>query len=156
MHAFGLEEFTLWLLPTPLARSYGFEHTFQPKNLLLMRGDFVYAGGPRCNARAYLKFFPRETAGWTRKRSFWNLPGNPIEPTFLWQKPTYPFGFPMVTKPDPNGDIVITYPPSTTTLLRIPRTKKQCLDAGVLYIPQTKRTRHDRRSLCAKIKTQSW
>ena len=155
MHAFGLEEFTLWLFSTPLARSYGFEHTFGPKNMLLMRGDFLYAGGPGCNARAHLKFFPRETAGWTRKCSFWNLPGNTIQPIFLWQNPTYPFGFPMASEPNPNGDIEITYPPSTTTLLRI-RSQKQCREAAVLYVPDTKRTRHDRKELYRKIQTQAW
>ena len=156
IHAFGVSEFKLWLLPNPLARSYGFEHTFGPKNMLLMRGDFVHAGGAGFHPRGHMDFFPRETAGWTRKRSFWNLRANKIHPTFLWQKPTYPFGFPIVTEPNECGDVVITYPPNMTKLLQIPMSKKQCLAEGVLYIPEAKRTRHDRRALCGRIQSQSW
>ena len=97
IHGFGVDEFTLWLLPNPLARHYGFRHTFGAKNLLLMRGDFVHGGTPSKNPRGHIEFFPSEAAGWTRKKSFWNMKGNKIHPTFLWQKPTYPFGFPMAT-----------------------------------------------------------
>ena len=156
LHAFGVSEFKVWLLPNPLARSYGFEHTFAPKNMLIMRGDFVHAGGPGTSPRGHFEFFPRETAGWARKRSFWNQRGNNIVPTFLWQHPTYPFGFPNVADPDEQGWVVITYPPSMTRLLRIPMSKKQCDTEGVLYIPEANRTRHDRRALCAKIQSQSW
>jgi hypothetical protein len=132
------------------------EYTFGPQNLLLMRGDFVHAGGQGVNARAYMKFCPRETAGWTRQRSFWNLSGNKMHSTFLWQKPTYPFGFPSVTEPEANGNIVITYPPRNTRLLRTPMSKKQCVDDGLLYVPEAKHTRHARRALCAKLQYQSW
>ena len=156
VHAFGVSAYKLWLLPNPLARSYGFEHTFGPKNMLLMRGDFVHAGGAGYNPRAHMEFPPRETAGWTRKRSFWNLRAQKIHPTFLWQKPTYPFGFPIVAEPNEDGDVVISYPPNMTKLLRIPMSKKQCLAEGVLYIPESKRTRHERRALCTKLQSQSW
>ena len=156
VHGFGVDEFKLWLLPNPLARSYGFEHTFGPKQMLLMRGDFVHAGGPGRNPRGHLEFFPRETAGWNRKRSWWNLKGGKMAPTFLWQKPTFPFGFPNVTEPDVNGDIVMTYPPSLTKLLKTPMSQKQCETEGILYIPESKKVRHERRAACAKIQNQSW
>ena len=64
IHGFGVDEFSLWLLPNPLQRHYGFEHKFGAKNMLLMRGDFVHAGCPGTNPRAHLEFFPREGAGW--------------------------------------------------------------------------------------------
>ena len=156
VHAFGVSEFKMWLLPNPLQRHYGFEHTFEPKNMLLMRGDFVHAGGPGRFPRAHMEFFPRETAGWTRKRSFWNIRGNKVHPTFLWQKPTYPFGFPSVTEPDAEGDVTITYPPNLTRLLRTPMSKKQCLDENVLFVAESKKTRHVRREICAKVQSQSW
>ena len=70
IHGFGVSEFSLWLLPNPLARHYGFLHTFQPNQMVIMRGDFVHAGAPGLNPRAHMELFPRESAGWTRKRSF--------------------------------------------------------------------------------------
>ncbi len=44
LHAFGEESFKLWLLPQPDKRTFGFLHTFAPKNMVFMRGDFVHAG----------------------------------------------------------------------------------------------------------------
>jgi hypothetical protein len=116
----------MWLLPNPLVRHYGFYHTFAAKNMLIMRGDFVHASGPgSTNTRAHLEFFPREAAGWTRKRTFWNLKNLPkIHPTFLWQKPTYPFAFPNAAEPSVDGDVCSYNVPAkfdqniTNTLIR--------------------------------------
>ena len=156
IHGFGVEEFTLWLLPTPLTRHYGFEHKFKPKNMLLMRGDFVHAGGPGRNPRAHMEFFPRESAGWTRKRSFWMQKNMKVQPTFLWQKPTYPFGFPTGTEPDQDGDVVITYPPQLTRTLMKPFTAKQCVAENILYLREARRSKQLRRAECAKIQSESW
>ena len=65
IHGFGMNEFNVWLLPNPFHRHYGFMHTFAAKNMLIMRGDFVHAGGPGCSPRAHLEF------------SHGNLPGGP-------------------------------------------------------------------------------
>jgi hypothetical protein len=156
LHGFGVDEFSLWLLPNPLARHYGFEHTFKATNLLLMRGDFVHAGCPGKNPRGHMEFFPREGAGWNRKRSFWLQKTNKVHPTFLWQKPTYPFGFPSAAEPNQDGDVVVTYPPFLTKILRIPLTKQQCYAESILYVPESKRKRQIRREECAKVQSQSW
>ncbi len=156
IHGFGVEEFTLWLLPNPFTRAYGFEHRFKAKNMLLMRGDFVHAGGPGRNPRAHMEFFPRESAGWNRKRSFWMQKNVKVQPTFLWQKPTYPFGFPSAAEPDHDGDIVITYPPQLTKNLLKPFSKKQCNAETILYIRESKRTKQIRRAECAKVQAESW
>jgi len=156
IHTFGLREFTLWLHPNPMTRAYGFEHTFHQNNLLLMRGDFVHAGGAGMHARAHMEFFPRETAGWQRKKSFWNLKSNKVHATFLWQHPTFPFAFPYASEPDADGDINITYPPQLTRVLKLPFTKKQCKAEGILFIAESKRLRQKRREECAKIQSQQW
>jgi hypothetical protein len=157
IHGFGEHEFTMWLLPNPLARHYGFEHTFNPKNLLLMRGDFVHAGAPGLHPRGHFAFLPKEAAGWTRERSFWNLRApTKVQPTFLWQKPTYPFGFPSARDPTSEGDIVIIYPPSLTKILKTPFTQKQCKAEGMLYLTESKRIKRQRREECAKVQSQSW
>ena len=158
IHGFGVSEFGLWLLPNPLARHYGFYHTFAAKNMLIMRGDFVHAGGPgSTNTRGHLEFFPRETAGWTRKRSFWNWKHLPkMRPTFLWQKPTYPFAFPNAAEPNMDGDVVITYPPSLTKKLQTPLSAKQCKKANLVYVPESRHAKQIRRTECAKVQMQSW
>ena len=158
LHGFGVSEFGLWLLPNPLARHYGFYHTFAAKNMLLMRGDFVHAGGPGgTNTRGHLEFFPREAAGWTRKRSFWNLQNlRKIHPTFLWQKPTYPFAFPNAAEPSIDGDVVLTYPPGATKKLQLPLSSKQCKTEKMVHVPETRHVKQLRRAECAKVQTQSW
>ena len=158
IHGFGVSEFGLWLHPSPLARQYGFYHTFAAKNMLIMRGDFVHAGGPgSTNTRAHLEFFPREGAGWTRKRSFWNMKNtNKIQPTFLWQQPTYPFAYPYAADPTMDGDVVITYPPSLTKILLTPYSAKQCKKDNMQYVPETRHAKLLRRAECAKIQAQSW
>jgi hypothetical protein len=101
-------------------------------------------------------FSPAKQLGGQGK-GVWNLRANKTHPTFQWQKPTYPFGFPIVSEPnEEGGDVVISYPPNMTKLLRIPMSKKQCLAEGVLYIPEAKRTRHERRALCTRLQSQSW
>jgi hypothetical protein len=156
IHGFGMDEFNVWLLPNPLARHYGFMHTFDPKNMLIMRGDFVHAGGPGCNPRAHLEFFPREAAGWTRKRSFWNTKNQKIHPTFLWQKPTFPFAYPLASEPNEDGDIVLTYPPHTTSILQLPLSVKQCHKEGLPFVAESRQTKSARRAECAEIQIQSW
>jgi hypothetical protein len=156
IHGFGVDEFSMWLLPNPLQRHYGFEHKFGAKNMLLMRGDFVHAGCPGTNPRAHLEFFPREGAGWTRQKSFWNMKAQKIHPTFLWQKPTYPFGYPYATDPDQNGDVTITYPPRLTRFLRLPMSKKKCKRENIPFTRESSQTKKMRRELCATINSQSW
>ncbi len=70
IHGFGVEEFTLWLLPNPLTRYYGFEHRFKAKNMLLMRGDFVHAGRPGRNPRAHMEFFTARVQDGTENVAF--------------------------------------------------------------------------------------
>jgi hypothetical protein len=70
LHAFGHESFKLWVLPQPDKRTYGFIHTFAPKNMVFMRGDFVHAGDVGTNPRGHIDFFPREEAGWNRTKSW--------------------------------------------------------------------------------------
>jgi len=156
IHGFGMDEFSVWLLPNPLQRHYGFLHKFEAKNMLIMRGDFVHAGAPGTTPRAHLEFFPRESAGWNRKRSFWNLKSNKIHPTFLWQKPTYPFAYPNASEPNDDGDVVITYPPFMTRILPLPLSQKQCLKEGLLYVPETRHTKQARRAECSRIQNQAW
>jgi hypothetical protein len=156
IHGFGMDEFSLWLLPNPLQRHYGFLHKFSTKNMLIMRGDFVHAGAPGSTPRAHLEFFPRESAGWTRKRSFWNLKSNKTHPTFLWQHPTYPFAYPSVSEPNDEGDVVIVYPPQLTSALPIPFSRLQCEKEGIEFTSETRHSKQARRAECAKIQNQAW
>ncbi len=78
LHAFGIEEFKLWVLsqpdkrtygfllwvlPQPDKRTYGFLHTFAPQNMVFMRGNFVHAGAVGTNPREHMDCFPRMEAG---------------------------------------------------------------------------------------------
>ncbi len=94
LHAFGVKSFKLWVLPQPDRRTFGFLHTFHPLNIVFMRGDFVHAGAVGPNPRGHMEFFPRPRAGWNHKQT-----GTP--PTFLFQKPSFPFVFPYASTPDP-------------------------------------------------------
>jgi hypothetical protein len=156
IHGFGIDEFSVWLLPNPLQRHYGFLHRFAASNMLIMRGDFVHAGAPGTTPRGHLEFFPREAAGWSRKRSFWNLKSNKIHPTFLWQKPTYPFAYPSASEPNDDGDVVITYPPFMTSILPTPLSEIQWHKEGLLYEHESRHAKQTRRAECAKIQNQSW
>ena len=79
-----------------------------------------------------------------------------VNPTFLWQTPTYPFGFPLVTDPNKDGDVEITYPPYLTEILRVPLSKKQCRSEMVPYVRESKRAKQTRRETCARVQSQSW
>ncbi len=79
-----------------------------------------------------------------------------VQPTFLWQKPTYPFGFPYAAEPDQDGDVVITYPHQLTTRLMKPFTIKQCEAEGILFVPEARRTKQARRAECARVQSESW
>jgi hypothetical protein len=132
-------------------------HTFAAKNMLIMRGDFVHTGGPGYTPRAHLEFFPRESVGWSRKRSFWNFKSNNNRhPTFLWQHPTFPFAYPIASDPNEDGDIILTYPPSTTSILTLPLSRKQCKKDGLDYAPESRQMKSGRRVTCARMQIQSW
>jgi len=157
LHSFGHESFQLWVLPQPDKRTYGFLHTFSPKNMVFMRGDFVHAGGVGTNPRGHMEFFPREEAGWNRTKSWWNFKSKGPVPTYLFQRPTFPFGFPSASPPDPiSGDIFITYPPKLTRNLSVPLTEAQCKLAGIEYVPETKESVRKRKLACNEVQGQCW
>jgi hypothetical protein len=87
LHGFGLDPFSLWLLPEPFDLRYGFLHTFEAHQLLLMRGDFVHAGVPSPIPRGHMEFFPLHGAGWTRRPAYWARKGYQ-QVAFPWQHPT--------------------------------------------------------------------
>jgi nucleotide-binding universal stress UspA family protein len=91
-----------------------------------------------------------------RKRSFWNIKNQKIHPTFLWQKPTFPFAYPLASEPNEDGDIVLTYPPNTTSILQLPLSVKQCQKEGLPFLAESRQTKSARRAECAKIQIQSW
>jgi len=157
LHAFGQESFQLWVLPQPEKRTYGFLHTFAPKNMVFMRGDFVHAGGVGTNPRGHMEFFPREAAGWNRSKSWWNFKSKGPLPTFLFQRPTFPFGFPSASPPDPfSGDIFITYPPKLSQHLAVPLTEAQCLKEGLKHVPESKESVRKRKLASNEVQGQSW
>ena len=157
LHAFGHESFKLWVLPQPDKRTYGFLHTFAPTNMVFMRGDFVHAGGVGTNPRGHMEFFPREEAGWNRPKSWWNFKSKGPLPTFLFQRPTFPFGFPSASPPDPiSGDIFITYPPKLSQSLSVPLTKAQCTDEGLVHVPEPKEYARKRKLACNEVQGQCW
>ena len=59
LHGFGIDEFSMWLLPDPLSKNnkYGFLHTFKASQMLFMRGDFLHGGVPSTLPRGHMKFF---------------------------------------------------------------------------------------------------
>ena len=157
LHAFGVEQFQLWVLPQPEKRTYGFLHTFDPLNMVFMRGDFVHAGCVGTHPRGHMEFFPRPEAGWTRPKSWWNrkLTGRP--PTFLFQKPSFPFGFPMASSPDPfSGDVSLTYPAQLTKRLLVPLTEQMCKDEFITYIPENRESIRQRKQACCEVQAQTW
>ncbi len=58
LHGFGLDFFSMWLLPEPFRNTnkYEFLHTFKASQMLLMRGDFVHAGVPSTVPRGIWRF----------------------------------------------------------------------------------------------------
>jgi hypothetical protein len=161
IHAFGQESFSMWLGPGLPTRSYGFLHKFDAKNMLFMRGDFVHAGAVGTRPRAHMEFFPLEGAGWTRKKSPWTYTATSIQdkfqPTYLWQLPSCPFGYPSVTSPDPkNGNMLVCYPASTTSLLRLPFTQKMCVADNIEYKEDSTAVLEARRKEARRIDGQEW
>jgi hypothetical protein len=151
----------MWLGPGLPTRSYGFLHRFDAKNMLFMRGDFFHAGAVGTRPRAHMKFFPLDGAGWTRKKSPWTYTVASIQekyqPTYLWQLPSCSFGYPSVTSPDPeNGNMVVSYPASTTSLLRLPFTAKMCVDDNIEYKEDSTAVLEARRKEARRIDGQEW
>jgi hypothetical protein len=157
LHSFGQEEFQLWVLPQPEKKTFGFLHTFDKLNLVFMRGDFVHAGAVGKNPRGHMAFFPRPAAGWSRARSWWNVKQPGIEPTFLFPKPTFPFGFPSASIPDTlTGAVILTYPVELTKRLCVPLTRNQCASEGLPYVAETRESVRKRKKACMEVSGQSW
>ena len=161
LHGFGVDKFTLWVGPGLPVRTYGFLHTFDAKNMVFMRGDFVHAGGAGTRQRGHMQFFPLEGAGWRRSRSPWTctLPAhdNNVEATFLWQLPTSPFGYPSVSSPDfKTGNMIMSYPPYVTFSLRLPYTPKMCKEERLEYRAEPSHVQDTRRKEARRIDAQVW
>ncbi len=159
LHAFDVDKFTLWVGTGLPVRTYGFLHTFDAKNMVFMRGDFVHGGDAGTRPRGHMQFFPMEGAGWTRSRSSWtcNLPAhdNNIEATFLWPLPTSPFGCPSVSSPDhKTGNMIVSYPPFVTFALRLPYTPKMCLEEKLEYRVEPPHVLETRRKEARRIDGQ--
>jgi hypothetical protein len=119
LHGFGLDPFSLWLLPEPFIQSYGMLHRFAAHQMLMMRGDFVHAGCPSPIPRGHMEFFPLHGAGWTRRPAYWARKGFFLV-AFPWQHPTFPFAYPDVGSANENGIQLITYPVEITRYLQHP------------------------------------
>jgi hypothetical protein len=131
-HGFGMNEFQLWLLP--MNAKHGILHTFNMDALVLMRGDFVHAGGICKLPRCHMEFFPKPNAGFVQghQHHFWldpdykcdialkNEEDNEVEASFLWQGPHFPFAYPVASyAPNSMGKMrtVLNYPADVTELL---------------------------------------
>ena len=119
LHGFGLDPFSLWLLPEPFELRYGFLHTFEAHQMLLLRGDCLHAGTPSTIPLGHMEFFPLRGAGWTRRPACWARK-NFQQDGFLWTHPTFPFGYPDVGSPNDNGMQLVTYPVDVTRYLQHP------------------------------------
>ena len=137
-HGFGKFAFQLWLLPNAGADiKYGFLKTFKPTSLVLMRGDFVHAGGISKEPRCHMEFYPKPEAGKVHNHThhYWledmrsAADNRKYATSFLWQGSHFPFAYPFVTyKPNAKGQIrtVISYPPEvTSTILAGPQSYVQ-------------------------------
>ena len=132
-HGFGVHPFEMWLLSRSQRgkQEYGILHTFSPTALLLIRGDFVHAGGAMWHPRCHMKFFPRTSAGlvWGRNDNYWLLPNfkqdisqettaSTVEQVFLWQHYNFPFAFPKTERTvNTKLNVVeefVTFPPELT------------------------------------------
>ena len=139
-HGFGINPFQMWLLAkSPRGKNeYGILHTLSRTSLLLMRGDFVHAGGALWYPRCHMKFYPRLAAGRVKKRddNYWLLPNfktdiseettaNTAEHVFLWQHYNFPFAYPnsVRTFNEKHGcvDDIVTFPPELTKRLLDPK-----------------------------------
>jgi hypothetical protein len=112
-HGFGMYPGEIWLLPKGKhgKNDYGFLHTLPPTALLLMRGDFIHAGGASWFPRCHMKFYPTVNAGTVKGHShhYWLDPDfqcdldeerfkdSQVESSFLWQHYTFPFAYPTST-----------------------------------------------------------
>jgi hypothetical protein len=133
---FGVHPQKMWLLPKSARgkNEYGILLTLPPTALLLMRGDFVHAGGAQLFPRCHMKFYPRLEAGRVKQGddNYWLLPNfkkdiseettlQNAEHVFLWQHYTFPFGYPHTERTfnAKQGcvDEVVTYPPELTKRL---------------------------------------
>ena len=135
-HGFGQYPFELWLLPTSGGQhKHGFLHRFSPESLILMRGDFVHAGGVATDPRCHMAFFPLPGAGlvFNHEHHFWlenkfdctidALPTRNgdeiphIDASFLWQGLTFPFAYPLAHyEENAHGYMrtILMYPPEVT------------------------------------------
>ena len=133
-HGFGKYPYQLWLFPRSIRgkSEYGFLHNLSPTSLVLMRGDFVHAGGVSWLPRCHMKFYPTVAAGYIKGHNehYWNHPkfqcdideenykGSQIERSFLWQHYTFPFACPKYThvrnKETHVVEEFVSYPPSIT------------------------------------------
>jgi len=127
MHGFGINPFQLWMLPNMTTDiKYGFLHTFGPTSLVLMRGDFVHAGGICKEPRCQMEFFPLPAAGrvhghehhyWLEEDRLEEEVARDFETSFLWQGPHFPFAYPLASyKRNTMGRMrtVLSYPPDVT------------------------------------------
>jgi hypothetical protein len=133
-HGFGRYPFEMWLLAkgTRGKNDYGFLHTMKATSLLLMRGDFIHAGGISWHPRCHMKFYPRVAAGLVKGQAqqYWLGPhfqcdldeekwkDSQVEQSFLWQHYLHPFAYPKVlatfNKVTKQVEDVVKYVPSIT------------------------------------------
>jgi hypothetical protein len=132
-HAFGVNPFQMWLLTKGKRgkNDYGFLHTMKPSALLLMRGDFIHAGGILWFPRCHMKFYPRLRAGLVKGQTcnYWHRPtfqcdidaprtDSDEEKSFLWQHYVFLFAYPKtvhtLNKTSKIVEEVVTYIPGIT------------------------------------------
>ncbi len=136
-HAFGVDPFEMWLLPKSarVKQEYGILHQMPGTALLLLRGDFVHAGGALWSPRCHMKFYPRVEAGLVKNKcedNYWLLPNfkpnlapdtskQSTEHVFLWQHYNFLFAFPHTARTFNvlHGvvDDLVTFPPELTKRL---------------------------------------
>jgi hypothetical protein len=126
-HGFGIDPFSLWLLPDPLHYMYGFMHIFEAHQILFLRGDIVHAGVPSRVPRGHMDFFPTPHAGWKVRPAYW-MRKDYKQTAFPWHHPTYPFGYPYVGPANDQGKQLMTYPPDVTYYLQHPTKDAQQTD----------------------------
>ena len=123
LHGFGLNEFSLWLLPPK--SDYGFLHMFESYQMVFLRGDQVHAGPASPIPRGHMEFLPLPGAGYQRRNPFWCRAGY-AQVTFPYQDPyRFPFGYPEIGTPNAKGEQILTYPVEVTRLLQLPLDKNE-------------------------------
>jgi hypothetical protein len=88
-----------------------------------------------------------------RSNTYWNRVIVP-DATFLWQHQSVPFGFPNIGTPNETGRHLITYPPTLTSLLRLPWTQKQCEVLQIEYKESTQKEKQERARMKKRIEAQ--